>query len=456
MKHQDSIAKKLIFKLNIALSSLLILIFATTFWVAKNEINQIFDAELKKSALIIFEIAKNHDFNSSSENLEEKLHHKFFNRYDYEIVLNIWNKDKLIYNSNNKIKFENSNKEGFYDTSNSKQKWRNFVFIDQSNQLKIAIFENYQIRQTLILELSSAIFFTIFAFFIIIIVSIVKIVKQELKPIHDLSQKIVSSSLNKFKTINTQNYPFEVQPFILSFNQLMLKLQHNLENEKKFTNHAAHELNTPLTAIRLQAEILQNKYSKNQSLNFNNIIIAVDRASHLIDQILVLSRIEGEIAKENFEYQNVKHLFNETIEEFKYNQKNKTATLLENFNFFTNKTPIKIHKTFFQILLFNILDNAFKYNLNNNPIEININNDKNYLSIEVINSSEDLRIEDKEKVFNKFFRANRSPQSKNIDGCGLGLNIVKQIVDIHKGKITFKNYNAKTIILIEFNNNLIS
>ncbi len=452
MRKTKSIANNLITKLAIIFSISLILIFSITYFVSKNEINQIFDAELKKSALVIYEIAKHHHLNSNSRDLEEKLHYKFFNRYDYDIVFQVWNKESLIYNSNNKIVFNNIEKEGFFNVNNDKKRWRNFVYIDQNNQLKIAIFENYKIRKNLILEISTTIFFIIFAFLFITIVLIIKITNKELKPIHNLSNKLTTISLSKFEIIDQEKYPFEIRPLIFSFNQLMLKLQQILENEKRFTNHVAHELSTPLTAIRLQAEILQDNYRKGQLISFNNIITAVDRTDHLINQILILSRIESEIDKRNFEYCDIDNLLNETIDEFENNLKNRKFTLQKEFDFSLIKTPIKINKTYFKIMINNILDNAIKYGLDENPIKFFVNNNKKYLSIKIINKSEYIKSEDQNKIFTKFFRANKSYQTKHVKGCGLGLNIVKQIVKIHDGEINFENKDSQTSVIIEFKN----
>lgn len=452
MNKPRSIAKNLIIKLNIIFSISLILIFSTTYFVSENEINQIFDAELKKSALVIYEIAKHHHLNSDSPSLEEKLHYKFFNRYDYDIIFQVWNKENLIYNSNNKIIFDNIEKEGFFNINNGEKKWRNFIYIDQINHLKIAIFENYKIRKNLILEISTTIFFIIFAFLFITIVLIIKITNKELKPIHNLSNKLTTISLSKFEIIDQEKYPFEIRPLIFSFNQLMLKLQQILENEKRFTNHVAHELSTPLTAIRLQAEILQDNYHKNQLISFNNIITAVDRTSHLINQILVLSRIESEIDKRNFEYYDIDNLLNEIIDEFENNLKNKKFILQKEFDFSLTKTPIKINKTYFKIMINNILDNAIKYNLGEDPIKFFVSNNKKHLLIKITNKSENIKFEDKNKIFTKFFRANKDYQTKHVKGCGLGLNIVKQIVKIHDGKISFENKDHKTSVTIEFKN----
>ena len=127
---------------------------------------------------------------------------------------------------------------------------------------------------------------------------VIFVVNKELKPLEKIANEVALISLAKIKKIPENNLPKELQPFMSSFNSLIEKLLNSLENEKRFTDYAAHELNTPLTAIRLQAQILLNQnHNKNHRQEFENLIEAVDVASHLINQLLTLSRINGTLDK---------------------------------------------------------------------------------------------------------------------------------------------------------------
>lgn len=445
MKKESSIAKRLIFKLNTTFSLIFLAISVITFFVAQREVNNLFDAELKKSSIIFFEISKNINSQTNHENLEDILHQKFFNRYDYEIIVQIWKNSELLYSSNREINFPFPLNEGFSNIKNSQKNWREFVFYDNLNNFKIAIYENYQIRRNLILEITSSVFLIIFISSFFIIGSVIKIVNIELRPIGRFSNQLKTLSLNEFSIISIKEYPQEIQPLISSFNDLMIKLQSILENEKKFTNYAAHELNTPLTAIKLQVEVLKNNFKSNQPLNFKQIITAVDRASHLINQILILSRIEGEVDDANFKKNDLKEIIEETLSDFNGIDK-KLNKISVKYHPKNTQMIFKLHNVFFKILLKNLIDNALKYSLDNNPIELNITYSKENLTLEIINNSENISPEDQSKIFNKFFRANKSSRTKDIQGCGLGLNIVKKIADIHNAKIYFKNFANKTIV----------
>lgn len=456
-----SIANNLIFKLNLTLVILLLIVFASIYLVAKNEINQIFDAELKKAGLVVFEIAKNHKAIDDSDQLESKLHQKFLNRYDYDVGLQIWNNRNLIYNSGSKIKLNEPSIDGFFDLTYQDFKWRAFVYFDEATKYKIALYEKYNIRESLILEISSVISI-IFTFSCFLIISlIIAVVNRELKPINQLSEQIKMVNLINFKEIDYNLYPKEIQSFVESFNQLIAKLQKVLENEKKFTDYAAHELNTPLAAIRLQTQILQNDHEKNKNPNFDKLINAVDRASHLIKQLLTLARIENESNYKNFTKLNICSTIDEIIDELKTssNITNKNIeqtipTITKHYSKESQNIKIQVHKFFFKIMLNNLMENAIKYSSNNKNIEIFVENKNDNLLITINNESEEIGHEDQARIFEKFFRANKSTSTKNIEGCGLGLSIAKEIAEMHKTKINFSYKNHRVSVSILLNNKL--
>jgi signal transduction histidine kinase len=243
------------------------------------------------------------------------------------------------------------------------------------------------------------------------------------------------------------------QLFIKSFNSLIEKLLNSLENEKRFTDYAAHELNTPLTAIRLQAQILLNQnHSKNHRQEFENLIEAVDGASHLINQLLTLSRINGELDKNSMKKISIINLIDEIIENFHNEISQKNLKIIKNFANISSKNNVAINKIYFQILFKNLLDNAIKYSRDNEEIIIEIEKNIDETSIKIINSNDDLALIDTKKVFENFYRSNKSINTRNVVGSGLGLAIAKKIVELHNGSITFNCINGKAVIQVFLNN----
>ena len=449
IRKNNSLKINLIFKLNIVLLIISTLVFIVSFRVGKNEINQVFDAELIKSARLIFELTKHETFIKNSSHLDEKLHQKFFNRYDYELHAQVWKNNKLIYNSGEYLNASSPTEEGFKDVIINQENWRSFAFFDKLNDTQILVIEKFHIRENLIFEIALASSIALFLLLFFIIVVVIFVVNKDLKPLEKIANEVSLISLTKIKKIPENNLPRELQPFMNSFNSLIEKLLNSLENEKRFTDYAAHELNTPLTAIRLQAQILLNQnHNKNHRQEFENLIEAVDGASHLINQLLTLSRINGGLDKNSMKKISVINLINEIIENFAKEIAQKNLKITKNFENISIKNNVAINKIYFQILFKNLLDNAIKYSLENEEINIEIEKNIDETSIKITNSNDDLALIDTKKVFENFYRSNKSISTRNVLGSGLGLAISKKIVEFHNGSISFKCIGNKAVVQI--------
>jgi two-component system sensor histidine kinase QseC len=449
IRKNNSLKINLIFKLNIVLLIISTLVFIVSFRIGKNEINQVFDAELIKSARLIFELTKHETFIKNSSHLDEKLHQKFFNRYDYELHAQVWKNNKLIYNSGEYLNASSPTEEGFKDIIINQENWRSFAFFDKLNDTQILVIEKFHIRENLIFEIALASSIALFLLLFFIIVVVIFVVNKELKPLEKIANEVSLISLAKIKKIPENNLPRELQPFMNSFNSLIEKLLNSLENEKRFTDYAAHELNTPLTAIRLQAQILLNQnHNKNHRQEFENLIEAVDGASHLINQLLTLSRINGGLDKNSMKKISVINLINEIIENFTKEIAQKNLKITKNFENISTKNNVAINKIYFQILFKNLLDNAIKYSLENEEINIEIEKNIDETSIKITNSNDDLALIDTKKVFENFYRSNKSISTRNVLGSGLGLAISKKIVEFHNGSISFKCIGNKAVVQI--------
>ena len=453
IRKNNSLKINLILKLNFVLLIISTLVFFVSFHFGKNEINQVFDAELIKSAKLVFELAKHETFIKNSPHLDEELHQKFFNRYDYELHVQAWKNNKLIYNSGEHLNASKPIEEGFKNITINQENWRSFAFFDKLNDTQILVIEKFHIRENLIFEIALASSLALFLLLFLIIIVVIFVVNKELKPLENIATQVSLISLAKIKKIPENNLPEELQPFIKSFNSLLEKLLNSLENEKRFTDYAAHELNTPLTAIRLQAQILLNQnYNKNHRKDFENLIEAVDGASHLINQLLTLSRINCEVDKSALKKISVIQLINEIIENFSNEIAQKNLKIIKNFENISAKNNVLIDKIYFQILFKNLLDNAIKYSRYEDEITLEIEKDFDVTSIKITNSNDDLALIDTKKVFENFYRSNKSIITRNVVGSGLGLAICKKIVELHNGSITFNCIEDKAIIQIFLKN----
>jgi signal transduction histidine kinase len=240
--------------------------------------------------------------------------------------------------------------------------------------------------------------------------------------------------------------PREIEPLVSSLNLLLTEIVESIEREKRFTSNAAHELRTPLAAIRVHAQVLLNARSASEAKEAAlDIITGVDNASRMIAQLLTLARLDP-VTPTHEVYFNLAESIESAIKQMNYKLEEAEAHL------FLNLSPTYIHgqPDQIEILVRNLLENAILYKSINERPEIRIgcgvstDSQKIYMSVQDngIGISKDYL----PYIFQRFYRIPGSPSS----GSGLGLSIVKQIADRHRATISITSSPRNTVFKIEF------
>lgn len=227
--------------------------------------------------------------------------------------------------------------------------------------------------------------------------------------------------------------PAELQPIVTEFNQLLFHLQTAFESSKRFAADAAHELRTPLAALKTHAQVaLKIKTEIEKTKALQHIIESVDRCSHIIAQLLILNRVSAEDALSDLKPINIYAVATEVIAHL--------ASLALEKQIDIELAPPPSHTMILgndiamSIMIRNIVDNAIRYTNANGAITIVIIEESAQIIFRVIDSGIGIPNELRDRVFERFFRIanNQAP------GSGLGLSIVKQITTLHHAEITLK------------------
>ncbi len=442
MKSQ-SIRKKLVYKLSLTIIATIITTSFASFFYAKYEINKLFDANLVKSSKLILGLIK-HEITEEQDpyfiiDPKEIGSAAKSHQYEYNLHSQAWNKDVLIYNSDESFLINKPLQDGFFDMEINNKNWRIFSF--SNDGIKIVVLERYEIRQRLILEILSSIILPFFICIILIIFIIFKIINSCLKPFGVMADKIEKMSSLNPGIIEEENILSEIKPFVNSFNNLIERLKNSLESEKRFSDYAAHELKTPIAYIKTQAQLIVKNKNKNKEIEYlKDLINGVNRASNMIDKLLTLARLEPEKDFFKKEKINLSDLTKGVIKNYEKEFTKKNIKLKTNFDV---NYSILANKTYIQILVNNLIDNALKYTQENGVIDIAIK--RRYLIIK--NSGNLIDKKDEELIFNNFFRAHNR---KHIVGSGLGLSICKKIAELHNAKISYSQEDDYNVLTIDF------
>ncbi|MGN9166082.1 ATP-binding protein [Tissierellaceae bacterium HCP3S3_D8] len=218
---------------------------------------------------------------------------------------------------------------------------------------------------------------------------------------------------------------------------------------REFSANVSHELKTPLTSINGYAEIIQGGIATKEDdiKRFASIIREEGtRLLNLIDDIIRLSKIEESHGQGEFQPIDIYSIGKNVVDNLSLMAKDKDIAL----SIIGQKTIIQGNKSMIEELLYNLLDNAIKYTNANGSVELNISTENSHSIIRVTDTGIGIPIEYQDRIFERFYMVDKS-RSKKTQSTGLGLSIVKHIVEYHGGNIVLKSTPGRgTEIRVEF------
>ncbi len=225
----------------------------------------------------------------------------------------------------------------------------------------------------------------------------------------------------------------------LKMREFEAKKQHELDNMKaRFFANLSHEFRTPLTLIRGPIEeLIDKKAGDNQEEYFQLIKRNSEKLKELIDQLLELTQLENASIPLKAKQENLVNLLRGLFYSFESLAKQKNITL--SFNSQNEKLICWIDKDKLEKIINNLLSNAFKFTPSNGVITFNIkhknNNGEEFAEVKLSDTGIGIPEEKLERIFDRFYQVDDSSR-KNYGGSGIGLALVKELVDLHKWEIS--------------------
>ena len=260
-----------------------------------------------------------------------------------------------------------------------------------------------------------------------------RLAKRWTRPLTSLDNEIdaITPQSDRLQTLAVPQQPLEVRKVAQSFNQLLERQYRIMQREKEFIANASHELKTPLAGILGHVNLIRRHGDKHPELigkSLKYIDQEAQRMSQLINELLIL---EGHQTKKLTEINLSKIIFAE-VESLQgaYQQK-----------FITDLNPnisYRITKGDFQSLVHNLLENAAKYSPTDSTIDVQLTTDDRHIILRVADQGQGIAKENRQKVFERFYREDESHSNK-VTGSGIGLSIVKMIIEKYHGKITIRD-----------------
>lgn len=271
------------------------------------------------------------------------------------------------------------------------------------------------------------------------------LVSRLLKPLKDLKEKVQEIDVDKIKSEENIYMPGEsqeIEELSLAFERSLDKIYSSYAREKALSSAIAHELNTPISIMKSSLEIylMKNKVSDDELKDLiDDFDENIDRISKIIESLLFLNRRENAVLR-NF---NLRDLVEEVafdLEEMAEEKNVKIISKIEDKIIYSNDILL-------ERVLFNLGKNGILYNLDGGSLSFDFREDEDNYFIDVRDTGVGITDEDKEKVFDLFYRVDESRNRKS-GGYGIGLNLVKNIMEKLRGDIKIlDNKNEKSEIL---------
>jgi signal transduction histidine kinase len=218
-----------------------------------------------------------------------------------------------------------------------------------------------------------------------------------------------------------------------------------------FVSSVSHDLQTPLTSIKMFSELLREK--KDLSVEKREEYITVienesERLSRLIKNVLDLSQIERRVKRYDFRDVELNVMVNKVVKLMQYPLEQNG--FLFKLNLVPEILPIRADEDAIISCIVNLISNAMKYSAENKEIEISTSFNQNYAMLTISDKGVGIPVSDQDKIFDTFYRS-PNQQVQNVAGVGLGLTITSHVINAHKGKITLKSEpNSGSIFTLSF------
>jgi two-component system OmpR family sensor kinase len=416
-----SLRIRLILLLGVAIMAAATLQFTTSFQSAMQEANKLFDYHMQQMALALH--------NGGFEQAEWGTSHDAAdNSFNFDFVIQVWADDgPRVYQSRTYRFLPKQGVLGYSTVTLANGDWR--VYSVQTTLRTIQVAQKMSARREQAISLALHSLWSVIPVFLILFVVAWWVVTSSLSPLNRIGHDLATRNLDSLEPVSDRGVPQEVSLLVAELNSLLARMTHAVQSQQRFVADAAHELRSPMTALKLQVQILakaRDETTRTQAIG--RLVCGIDRASRLVGQLLALAR-EEPLPQE----------FASTV----ISLPDSISQALTDVAPLALSRHIELRCVIFaqvdivgdadslRVMLHNLLDNAIRYTPEHGLVTINLETNGSTVSLTIQDSGPGIPQQNRAHVLERFYRVpGTSP-----NGSGLGLAIVKAIADRHNATL---------------------
>ncbi len=352
---------------------------------------------------------------------------------ELDFVVQIWSVDgRAIYASRPQTELPARAVLGFADIAVQNRTWRTFSVATPERVIQVA--QPAQIRQRLATEAALRTIVPLLAVAPLMAAVVWWLVALAFRPLKKLTAKVSMREAESVEPLSLAGLPAEVTPLVQALNVLLQRLSTAFGAQRAFVADAAHELRSPLTALRLQiGRLRRSPDDAARAEALDALSAGVERAVRLVEQLLTLARSEPGAPKANQETLDLAELVRQAVADaVPYAASRGTELELD------AEAVVSVvgERAALAALVRNLADNAVRYAPPSSSVKVRVAIDDGAPTLWVDDAGPGIAPADRERVFDRFYRREVGSEGQATQGTGLGLAIVKSVADRHRATLT--------------------
>jgi two-component system OmpR family sensor kinase len=391
--------------------------------VALHEINELFDYHIRQLALSLAAQSMRQD--AALVALPDEGERK-----EFDFAVQIWNEEgDSVYLSPNYPALPSRAVLGFSDVNDSSGEWR--VYATQWGSRTIQVVQPLSVRREIAFESALRTLSPLLLVIPLLAATVWATVGRAMRPLRGVVDAVERKGAGALEPLEERGLPIEIAPLVAALNRLLGRLEQSVAAQRSFVGDAAHELRTPLAALRLQAQVLVRAGDEaERRATGDEFVASVDRATHLVEQLLELARSEPDAAPHRFDPVRLDEIARETVAELA------GAALARGIDLglgpeHRDGIAVNGDAQSLRILLRNLVDNAVRYTPAGGRVDVAAGRRDGSTVLSVLDTGPGIAPAERDRVFDRFYRLPGSAEG----GSGLGLAIVRRIAELHGAQV---------------------
>lgn len=407
------------------------------FRTAHHEADEVFDAHLVQVAETLLTLVDAGDGEKVADELSEELaEHE--HRYELPLRFQVWATDdgraKLLVRSPDAPRKRLITRSGFVDRDFEGRLWRFYGVSDDDGDVFVVVGQEHGARYAMATEMAINQLLPIAFGLPLMAFAVWWAVGRATRPLGTTARSVSAMSPDALTPVVPGDaVPKEVAPLIDALNRLIARVEAAFEKERRFTADAAHELRTPLAALKVQAQVARRAVEDATRIHaLDQVLVGVDRMTHLVEQLLTLARLEPQAAGTAAAFSPV--ALDAVAEQVCAQLAPAAIASDQALELDTEPVTVSGNTVWLEVLTRNLIDNAMRYTPSGGRIHVRVSVTAKTATLRVADDGPGMSPAQQTALMSRFARGNEHSR----EGAGLGLSIVERIVELHGAQLTFE------------------